>query len=79
VEPFCGGIGVTLTLSPERALLNDVNPHIINFYRWLQRGCRSSSASRTTRRRSYALRRRFNALLEQEAADTSEAAAIFYT
>ena len=29
-------------LAPERALLNDVNPHLINFYRWLQRGLRSS-------------------------------------
>jgi len=23
---------------PDRALLNDANPHLINFYRWLQRG-----------------------------------------
>ena len=23
---------------PERALLNDVSPHVINVYRWLKRG-----------------------------------------
>ncbi|MDT7924708.1 MAG: DNA adenine methylase, partial [Chlorobiota bacterium] len=37
VEPFCGGLSVTLGLQPERALLNDINPHLINFFRWLQR------------------------------------------
>lgn len=38
VEPFCGGLAVTLGLAPSCALLNDVNPHVINLYRWLQRG-----------------------------------------
>src|SRR5438270_852490 len=38
VEPFVGGMAVTLGLLPERALLNDGNQHLINFYRWLQRG-----------------------------------------
>lgn len=37
VEPFCGGLAVALGLRAERALLNDVNTHLINFYRWLQR------------------------------------------
>src|SRR4051812_22248150 len=38
VEPFCGGLAVTLSLAPKRALLNDVNPHVFNFYQWLKRG-----------------------------------------
>src|SRR5947207_13791191 len=38
VEPFCGGLATALGLLPERALLNDLNPHVINFYRWLKRG-----------------------------------------
>src|SRR5713101_8844692 len=38
IEPFCGGLAVTLGLVPGRALLNDANPHLINFYRWLQKG-----------------------------------------
>src|SRR5688572_24245639 len=31
VEPFCGGLAVALGLRPERALLNDVNPHLVSF------------------------------------------------
>ena len=38
VEPFCGGLAVTLGLLPDRALLNDINPPLINFYRWLKQG-----------------------------------------
>src|SRR5262245_9168277 len=37
VEPFCGALSVTLGLMPRHALLNDVNPHVVNFFRWLQR------------------------------------------
>src|SRR5579872_6751516 len=40
VEPFCGGLSVALGLCPRRALLNDANPHLVNFYRWLQQGLR---------------------------------------
>src|ERR1041384_6836000 len=40
VEPFCGGLAVALGLMPTRALLNDINPHLINFYEWLKRGLR---------------------------------------
>jgi DNA adenine methylase len=38
VEPFCGGLATTLGLMPARALLNDVNPHLINFYRQVKSG-----------------------------------------
>src|SRR2546430_3703220 len=38
VEPFCGGLAAALGLMPERALLNHVNPHVVNFYRLLKRG-----------------------------------------
>ena len=38
VEPCCGGLAIALGLNPRRALLNDVNPHLVNFYRHLQRG-----------------------------------------
>jgi len=32
VEPFCGGLAVALGLQPRQALLNDVNPHVTDFY-----------------------------------------------
>jgi DNA adenine methylase len=33
VEPFCGGLGVALSLMPDRALLNDINKDLIGLYR----------------------------------------------
>src|SRR5689334_18086095 len=38
VEPFCGGLAITLGLEPQRAWLNDLNLSLIHFYRWVQRG-----------------------------------------
>ena len=78
VEPFCGGLSVALALAPSRALLNDINPHVINFYRWLQRGLSIDTRLANTPRTYYTLRARFNTLLEAGAAESAEAAAIFY-
>ncbi len=78
VEPFSGGLAVTLGLMPRRALLNDINPHVINFYRWLKRGLTISIAMQNEERAYYAHRGRFNELLAQGRADNSEAAALFY-
>lgn len=33
VEPFCGGLSIALELQPDRYLGNDINKHLINFYR----------------------------------------------
>ena len=38
IEPFLGSAVVPLNIQPERALLGDTNPHIIRFYRALQKG-----------------------------------------
>lgn len=38
VEPFCGGMAISLGIEPVNALVNDVNPYLINLYRWIQRG-----------------------------------------
>lgn len=78
VEPFCGGLAVTLGLMPEVALLNDVNPHLINFYRWVQRGLRIELPMVNDPGVYYEYRRRFNALIAAGQADTREAAELFY-
>lgn len=78
VEPFCGGLSITLGLMPERALLNDINPHLINFYRWLKRGLSMDLPLVNSELRYYAHRRRFNKRLQQGRGDTAEAAALFY-
>jgi DNA adenine methylase len=78
VEPFCGAMAVTLGLMPQQALLNDVNPHVVNFYRWLQRGLVAPIEMANRSRVYYAHRDRFNALLAAGHADTAEAASLFY-
>ena len=37
-EPFCGGLAVSLEILPTRALLNDVNPDLIDFYETIKAG-----------------------------------------
>lgn len=78
VEPFCGGLAVALGLGPQRALLNDVNPHLIAFYRWLQRGLTIELALENDAGLFYQHRERFNALLSTGASQSREAAALFY-
>jgi DNA adenine methylase len=78
VEPFCGGMAVTIGLRPERALLNDINPHVINFYQWVQRGLVIRDEMANLRDGYYERRARFNQLLATGAAETAEAAGLFY-
>nr|MBO2478289.1 adenine methyltransferase [Bacillota bacterium] len=78
VEPMCGGLAVTLGLMPARALLNDVNPHLVNFYRWVKVGLTFTLPMRNESAMYYEYRRRFNELIREGKADTSEAAQIFY-
>lgn len=78
VEPFCGGLAVALGLGPDRALLNDANPHLINFYRWLKRGLTISVPLQNEETAYYRARTRFNALLADGQENTAEAASWFY-
>lgn len=78
VEPFCGGLAVALGLMPKRALLNDVNPHLINFYSWLKRGMRITIEMKYDESLFYQHRSRFNELLRDSKQETREAASLFY-
>ena len=78
VEPFAGGLAVTLGLKPKSALLNDVNPHVINLYRWLKRGLDVKVPMENTSETYYAHRVRFNELLENGGSGSAEAATLFY-
>ncbi len=78
VEPFCGGLAVTLGLMPHRALLNDINPHVLNFYRWLKHGLTISMPMANDSRQYYEHRERFNQLLTEGQGESEEAAALFY-
>jgi len=78
VEPLCGGLAVTFGLMPDRALLNDINPHLVNFFKQLKRGLRIKIPMRNDSRMYYAYRRQFNGLIEQGKGDTREAAELFF-
>ena len=80
VEPFCGGLAVALSLRPKRALLNDINPHAVNFYLWLKRGLRVSERLEfaNSEQLYYEHRTRFNELISNGGAESKEAAALFY-
>ena len=64
--------------SPERALLNDVNPHLINFYRWLQRGLVAGIEMGNDESLYRRHRDRFNTLVSGGEGTGEEAAALFY-
>src|SRR5262249_47074672 len=75
---FCGGLAVTLGLMPQQALVNDVNAHLVNLYRWLQRGLTISLPMKNDEAMYYAYRERFNQLLADGKQESREAAALFY-
>ena len=78
VEPFCGGLAAPLGLRPERALLNDINPHLINFYKELRHGLNMTVPMRNEEASFYAHRSRFNELIRERNYSSAEAAQLFY-
>lgn len=78
VEPFCGGLAIALGLQPEKALLNDINPHVVNFYQCLQQGLTLEIEVQNEREFYYAQRVEFNRLIQLGKAATPKAAQLFY-
>ena len=78
LEPFCGGLAAPLGLKPDRAVLNDLNPHLINFYVQAQRGLTIRVEMRNDEQLFYRHRQRFNDLITNEKSQGTEAAQLFY-
>lgn len=78
VEPFVGGMSVALGLLPEQALLNDVNKHLINFYKWVQEGFVIETEFENDSEYFYKARKRFNELITSGHEGSKEAAELFY-
>lgn len=73
LEPFVGGMSVALGLTPHQALLNDANPHLINFYHWIKRGLSVSIKMENDSDCYYHHRQRFNDLIKAGETNSSEA------
>jgi len=78
VEPFVGGLGVSLGLNPQYALLNDINPHLINLYQWLSRGLVLDLEMENSEDCYYRNRERFNQNILSGEIHTAEMAGLFY-
>ena len=78
VEPFCGGLAAALGLEPKRALLNDANPHLINFYNHVRAGLTLTVEMMNDEKVFYRHRERFNELIGSSLHSSAEAAELFY-
>jgi len=80
VEPFVGGMSVAMALRPKTALLADINPHLVNFFRWLasEDGLAPKFAAQNEEV-YYAARNEFNALISHpDGVGSKRAAELFY-
>lgn len=78
VEPFCGGLSVSIGLLPKKALLNDANPHLINFYLWLKYGLDITTDMKNSSKTYYAYREEFNHLITTGHEKSKKAAELFF-
>jgi DNA adenine methylase len=78
IDPFCGGLSIALGLEPEKAILNDVNPHVMNFYRWLQKGMVIKCLMENDRKFYLERRTMFNSLVSRGESESLAAAELFY-
>ncbi|MBX4197756.1 Dam family site-specific DNA-(adenine-N6)-methyltransferase [Candidatus Parcubacteria bacterium] len=78
VEPFAGGLAVTLGLLPKRALVNDINEHLINFYLHLRKGLKVNIPLEYNQELYYQYRTDFNNYIRSNNSNSKEAAILFY-
>ena len=60
VEPFCGALGATLGVMPERAILSDVNPHLIELYKNIADGMENEQWWENTKEQFDEIKSHFN-------------------
>jgi DNA adenine methylase len=78
VEPFCGGLSVALGLQAEKALLNDVNFSVINFYQQIQLGLKLDISLENDEEAYYKHRTEFNRLNQLGGEDIKTAQLFYY-
>lgn len=78
VEPFSGAMAISLGIAPKKARLNDLNPHVINFYQSIQEGFSIEIPMKNDEKFYYARRNQFNSLICNGQHTSSLAASLFY-
>ena len=78
VEPFSGGLSISLGIQPDKALLNDRNPHVINFYKYIKKGLKIDLAMKNDEGFYYKRREEFNGLIKRKKINTEKSACLFY-
>jgi DNA adenine methylase len=78
VEPFVGGMSISLGILPEQSLVNDINPHLINFYQWLQKGLVTDPEFRNEREYYLDRRKEFNEIARSKKLGSKREAELFY-
>ena len=63
---------------PKLALLNDINNHLIYFYKWLKKGLVIDIELENEKSTYYRNREQFNKLIMNGHASSKEAASLFY-
>lgn len=78
VELFVGSGSVAMGLEPDHALLNDLNPHVVNLHQWVQRGLKVTLPMRNDRQTYLTYRQWFNSLIHHDYAEMPTAAQLLY-
>lgn len=78
VEPFTGGLAISLGLNPTHARLNDVNEHLINFYQQVRKGLKINGPLKNEADFYYAMRDQFNQLIRDKRTRSKGSAKLFY-
>ncbi len=81
VELFAGGAALSFALERKEAILNDKNPHLINFYTQIQQGINIFSTGvnfENDKEIFYRNRKNFNESIKNGKENIPKAAAFFY-
>jgi len=78
VEPFSGAMAISIGIKPKKARLNDLNPHVINFYQSIQEGFTIDIDMLNDESFYYTKRNLFNSLISSGHYASYLAASLFY-
>jgi len=78
VEPFCGGMAISLGIAPKKALVNDINPHVVNYYRCIKDGFKIDIEMQNDKDFYYQKREEFNQLILNHEHFSPLSASLFY-